>query len=90
MIYVARQNLISTAHVDLNCGKTASRAPQTGFFFFFLAISPRGLLTVRCHREQTESSKYERALTLLVLSDTTSGWATWGGNMREPENSPDG
>lgn len=32
MIYVARQILISTAHVDLNCGKTASRAPQTGFF----------------------------------------------------------
>lgn len=32
MIYVARQNLISTAHVDPNCGKTASRAPQTGFF----------------------------------------------------------
>lgn len=32
MIYVARQNFVSTARVDLNCGKTVSRAPQTGFF----------------------------------------------------------
>lgn len=33
MIYVARQNLISTAHVDLNCGKTVSRAPPDWIFF---------------------------------------------------------
>lgn len=32
MIYVARQNVISTAHVDLNCGKTVSRAPPDWFF----------------------------------------------------------
>lgn len=42
MIYVARQNLISTAHVDLNCGKTASRAPQTGFFYFFFCHQSSG------------------------------------------------
>lgn len=61
--------LISTAHVDLNCGKTASRAPQTGFFF--LAISPRGPLTVRCLREQTESRENQRRLTLQGILDTT-------------------
>lgn len=56
IIYVARQNLISPAHVDLNCGKTVSRAPPDWIFSPF-AISPRGLLTARCHREQTESRK---------------------------------
>lgn len=66
MIYVARQNLISTAHVDLNCGKTVSRAPQTGSPPPTLAISPRGLLTVRCHREHTESGNRHRRLTLSV------------------------
>lgn len=68
MTYVARQNLISTAHVDLNCGKTVSRAPQTGSPHPPtppppLAISPRGLLTVRCHREQTQIAKRHRRLT---------------------------
>lgn len=33
MIYVARQNLISSAHVDPNCGKTVSRAPPDWIFF---------------------------------------------------------
>lgn len=56
MIYVARQNFVSTARVDLNCGKTVSRAPPDWIFFPF-AISPRGLLTARCHREQAESRK---------------------------------
>lgn len=51
MIYVARQNLISTAHVDLNCGKNCEPRPPDWAFFFPFAISPRGLLTVRCHRE---------------------------------------
>lgn len=32
MIYVARQNLISPVHVDLNCGKTVSRAPPDWIF----------------------------------------------------------
>lgn len=32
MIYVARQNLISPVLVDLNCGKTASRAPPDWIF----------------------------------------------------------
>lgn len=75
--------VISTAHVDLNCGKTASRAPQTGFFF--LAISPRGLLTVRCHREHTESRNKKRPPTLLLTSDTTEQ-----GNTRTRNLSADG
>lgn len=33
MIYVARQNVISSAHVDPNCGKTVSRAPPRLDFF---------------------------------------------------------
>lgn len=71
MIYVARQNFISPVHVDLNCGKTVSRAPPDWIFFPF-AISPGGLLTVRCHSEQTESrKKNERHLTLLDKSNTT-------------------
>lgn len=49
------KNLISTAHVDLNCGKNCEPRPPD--WFFFLAISPRGLLTVRCHGESTESRK---------------------------------
>lgn len=33
MIYVARQNLISTAHVDLNCGKNCEPRPPDWAFF---------------------------------------------------------
>lgn len=60
MIYVARQNLISPVHVDLNCGKTVSRAPPDRIFFPF-AISSRGLLTVRCHREHKKLETFNSA-----------------------------
>lgn len=69
VIYVAGQNLISSAHVDPELRQNCEpRPPRLDFFPF--AISPRGLLTVRCHREPAESRKKARLLTLMDLSNT--------------------
>lgn len=73
MIYVARQNLISPVHVDLNCGKTVSRAPPDRIFFSPLP----SVLGVFWQYGATESIKNERLLTLLDISNTADDWSAY-------------
>lgn len=74
MIYVARQNLISPVHVDLNCGKTASRAPPPTGFFPPCHQSSGSSDSTEPHRAASEHNK-RKTLTLLDISNTTNDWS---------------
>lgn len=61
IIYVARQNLISPVHVDLNCGKTVSRAPPDWIFFPLChqsSGSPDSTVPQRADREQKKTKDF--------------------------------
>lgn len=83
MIYVARQNLISTAHVDLNCGKNCEPRPPD-WAFFSLLPSVLGVFWQCGAIESKKEQENGEELSLCMIKSDTRYWAfLWRGQFKK-------